>query len=116
MRVAYPERDVDGVSPDEPVLVECFAHVGAMKGGQRHKVATDALKLITLGRGKPGARLLLALANESSARSLTGQSWLAEALRSGGVEVLVVDVEASLVEKILAAQELQKMVNPEENT
>ena len=45
------------------MLVECFAHVGAMKGGQRHKVATDALKLITLGRGKPGARLLLALAN-----------------------------------------------------
>lgn len=39
--------DVDGVAPDESVFVEIFAHQGRLKGAQFHKVARDALKLIT---------------------------------------------------------------------
>ncbi len=31
--------DVDGVAEDESVLVEVFAHQGALRGGQIHKVA-----------------------------------------------------------------------------
>ena len=36
------------MSDDESVLVEVFAHQGQLKGGRRHKIAADALKLITL--------------------------------------------------------------------
>lgn len=45
--------DVDGVAPDESVFVEIFAHQGRLKGAQFHKVARDALKLITPG-AEPG--------------------------------------------------------------
>jgi hypothetical protein len=44
--------DVDGVASDESVFVEVFAHQGQVKRGQRHKIAGDALKLITAARGK----------------------------------------------------------------
>ena len=44
--------DVDGVATDESVLVEVFAHQGHLKGGQRHKIAGDALKLISIAREK----------------------------------------------------------------
>jgi len=40
---------VDGVADDPPVLVEVFAREGALRDGQRHKVSTDALKLIAIG-------------------------------------------------------------------
>src|SRR4051812_30238905 len=33
---------VDGVSQDQTVFLEIFAHQGTFKGGQAHKVATDA--------------------------------------------------------------------------
>lgn len=42
--------NVDGVSPGGSVLVEVFAHQGGLKGGQRHKIATDLLKLITIAK------------------------------------------------------------------
>jgi hypothetical protein len=45
--------DVDGVAADSSAFVEVFAHQGTLKGGQKHKVANDALKLITLGREHP---------------------------------------------------------------
>src|ERR1700739_3542691 len=51
---------VDGVTADETVLLEAFAHLGSLKDGQKHKVAADALKLITLGRSRPATTLILA--------------------------------------------------------
>jgi len=47
--------EIDGVAEDDSVFAEVFAHVGAVKGGQRHKPAVDALKLITLARQYPNA-------------------------------------------------------------
>ncbi len=50
--------DVDGVSPDESVLVEVYARQAdqrsfVLKSGQKHKVTNDAFKLATLGRSRP---------------------------------------------------------------
>ena len=70
--------DVDGVSGDESVLVEVFAHHGQLKGGQPHKIAGDALKLITLAHERrPRPRLVLAFADEKLAEWSAGKSWLA---------------------------------------
>jgi hypothetical protein len=66
------------VSEDESVLVEVFAHQGRLKGGQFHKVARDALKLITLARSREASRLILAFGEEAAA-CVIGRSWLAEA-------------------------------------
>jgi hypothetical protein len=103
--------DVDGAADDESVLVEVFARQGALKGGQRGKIARDTLKLITLGRHRPGARLILALVDEAAARPLTAKGWLAEALVTWNVEVLVVDLDDAVREGIRAAQVRQVMVN-----
>jgi hypothetical protein len=104
--------DVDGVSDDESVLVEVFAHQGVLRGGQYHKVARDALKLITLARTRPAARLVLAFGDEVAARCVMGKSWLAEALRTWGVEVRVVELDAATRAELVAAQVRQMMVNP----
>lgn len=103
---------VDGVASDESVFVEIFAHQGPLKGGQRHKVATDALKLITIGRSRPDARLILAFADDAAAAFATKGTWMAEALSTWGVEVLVVTLDLDVREGIRAAQTQQVMVNP----
>lgn len=104
--------DVDGVSDDEQILVEIFARQGTLKGGQVRKVAMDALKLITLGRTRPSARLILAFAsNEAAAYVENPNAWLTEALRAGNVEVLVVNPPADIRTAVLAAQARQHMGN-----
>jgi hypothetical protein len=103
--------DVDGASADGQVLVEVFAHQGTLKGGQRGKIARDALKLITLAQARPGARLILALADEAAAKPLTAKSWLAEALATFKIEVIVVELDETVRQGIRDAQIRQVMVN-----
>ncbi len=82
--------DVDGVDAGQSVFVEVFLRQGRLKGPQLDKVARDALKLVTLGRSFTASALVIAFADEAAAASVTGQSWLAEALRAWDVRVLVV--------------------------
>jgi len=103
---------VDGAAEDESVLVEIFARQGTLKGGQRRKVAQDALKLITLHRSRPDAQLILAFADEAAAAYATKGTWLAEALAMWGVAVLVVELDDETRAGIKAAQVKQIMVNP----
>jgi hypothetical protein len=103
---------VDGISEDPPAYIEVFAHQGPLKAGQRHKVATDVLKLITLGREHPEARLIIAFADREAADTVTGSTWLAQALRSGHVEVVVAEVNPALLGLIRAAQRRQFMAHP----
>ncbi len=104
--------DVDGVATDESVLVEIFAHQGPLKGGQLHKVARDALKLITLARSREHSRLIIAFGDYDAAACVSGTSWLAEALRVWRVEVLVVVLDDDVRAGLRAAQARQVMVNP----
>ena len=104
---------VDAVSPDKSVFIEIFAHQGPLKGGQRHKVTTDALKLITIGRGHPGAQLVIALADETAAASLKSNTWLAAALRLWNVDVVVVPITDDTRAQLLDAQVVQRMDNAE---
>jgi len=97
--------DVDGVAADSSAFVEVFAHQGPLKGGQRHKVTNDALKLITLGRDHPNARLIVAFADPQAASCVTGKSWIAVALRSARIEVIVADIGQRTRDAIRAAQE-----------
>jgi hypothetical protein len=103
---------VDGVAEDETVFVEIFAHQGPLRGGQRHKVAQDALKLITIGRTHPDAELILAFADDDAAAYASKGTWVAEALSTWGVSVLVVELDESVRDGIKHAQVKQEMVNP----
>lgn len=99
---------VDGVSEDETVFVEIFAHQGPLKGGQRHKIATDALKLITIGREHPAAQLVIAVTDETAAASLKSSTWLAAALRLWKIDVVVVPIKKDTRAQLLEAQVHQK--------
>lgn len=103
--------DVDGVADDKSVFVEVFAHQGRLRGGQFHKVARDALKLITLARGHPDARLIIAFGDPDAAQCVTATSWLAEALRTWGVKVFVVELDDVVRNGLRVAQARQVMVN-----
>lgn len=101
--------ELDGASPDEAVLVEVFARIGKLKGGQLHKVSTDTLKLLALGETRPEAKLVLAFADQEAADSVVG--WRAAVLERNHVHKVVVALAEQERNVILAAQEKQKMVN-----
>lgn len=103
--------DVDGVSPDEMVLVEAFARQGKLLGGQRGKIARDALKLITLARHRPGAQTIIAVADEAVVKELSAASWLAEAFKTFGVNVMLVELDPDSRDEVAAAQVRQVMTN-----
>jgi ApbE superfamily uncharacterized protein (UPF0280 family) len=106
--------DVDGVAQDGSVFVEIFAHQGRLKGAQFHKVARDALKLITLGCSRPESRLIIAFGDADAAACVSASSWFAEALRTWAIEVLVVNLDADVRAGLRSAQARQIMVNPPE--
>jgi hypothetical protein len=96
--------EVDGVSVDGNVLVEAFAHQGALRGAQLKKVSEDAFKLVTLAKDRAGMRLIVAFADDLAAKSFLGRSWKAEAFRIWGVEVLVVALRGDVRAGIRDAQ------------
>ncbi len=104
--------EIDGVSDDESVLVEIYAHQGRLKGGQIHKVASDALRLVTLARDRPGTKLIIAFADHQAAMCVTGKSWLADALRAWNIDVRTVELDAATCDGLRAAQVRQVMTNP----
>lgn len=100
--------DVDGVSVDPPVLVEAWAHQGAPKGGQRNKVLADAFKMAHVAAVLDGEwRRILLFSDDDAARPFTSRSWYAGALRTLEIEIVVVEIDLSLHEDILAAQARQ---------
>lgn len=66
-----------------------------LKAGQQKKVAIDTLKLITIRRERPETRLVLTFADEAAAAYAQGNGWLAQALRSWEVDVVVVAIQTS---------------------
>ena len=67
---------------------------------------------MALREHRPGARLIIALADPAVVKSLTATSWLAEALRTFKVDVLYVDIPTDARDKVAAAEIRQVMINP----
>lgn len=102
--------ELDGANHDRSVLVECWAHQGAPRGGQNSKPILDAFKLLWLASTMTSRpRLILCLSDEAAARPFTtAKSWRAQALRDVGVDVIVVDLDADVRGSIVAAQVRQR--------
>jgi hypothetical protein len=104
---------VDGVSDDETVFAEVFARQGQLKAGQKHKIAQDALKLITIAQERPvRPRIVLAFAEPGIKAYLEGRSWLAAAIASWNIEVMVADLDENVLHGIREAQARQIMLSP----
>jgi hypothetical protein len=100
--------EIDGACEDPLVLCEAFAHYGVLKSAQRHKLITDAFKLVYVERLlELPARKIILLACDQAASCVIGRSWAAAALRSFGVEVQVVGLPSELEASIRAAQKRQ---------
>jgi hypothetical protein len=108
-RIGASSVEVDGLSEDPPILVEAWAHQGAPRPAQKCKVMADALKLLLVERAlfPDGARKVLALTDGTAAAHFSGRSWMAEALRQFGVEVMVVELPVEMRERIRCAQRRQ---------
>lgn len=102
---------LDAWSADGKFAVEAYARQGTLKGGQLKKIAQDVLKLALL-RHEPDhaeVRPIIVFASEEARSSITG--WVKRAADVFGVELHLVDIDPELRAKIVATQDLQKMVN-----
>lgn len=100
--------EIDGASADRAVLVEAYARIGALKGAQPRKLATDAFKLAWAGQRLGATRLVIAVADEVVAGYLQRPgAWLTAALRDAGVDVLVAELDEDMRSAVQAAQSRQ---------
>jgi len=105
--------ELDGASEDRTVLVEAYAHVGALRGGQPKKLATDAFKLLWAGRKLEATRLVIAVIDvEVEQYLMRPKVWLTAALRDSGVEGVKVAIDGEAHARVEAAQRLQLMAPP----
>lgn len=101
---------VDGATEDRSILVEVYARVGKLKGGQPNKVLADATKLAALERKKrKKAQLILAFASQEAVDSIVG--WRAAVLKTNKVEKVVIKLGKKDRELVEEAQRRQRMVN-----
>jgi hypothetical protein len=99
--------EIDGATEDWTILAEAWAHQGAPRGAQVHKVARDALKLVVASRVLEGPRLILLFSDEAAAAPFRGASWIATALREFAIEVQVVPLPVDIREAVHLAQRRQ---------
>ena len=102
----------DLYSESDKVIGEFYAHIGALKPAQKHKIAADALKMIMLEKDKGQKfRKIIFVCCDEVKKYLEGKSYLAAALRTFGVKVEIIRLSEEQRQKIIAAQKRQKMIN-----
>ena len=87
---------VDGASPDFSVLVAICDAPSPLDTTGEAKLCQHALKLIYLRRERPGARLKLAVTAAAVAGAI-GSTWIGDALRSWGVEIVVLEPQSDML-------------------
>ena len=103
----------DAVDSTNKVVVEVYAHIGKLKGSQRHKIKGDLLKLALIGKKLgPGWRKIMCFACEEAVKLVEGQSWVAHAAREFDIEIHVATLPDEREKEVISAQERQRMVNP----
>jgi hypothetical protein len=104
----------DAIDTESKTVAEVYARIGAVKGAQLHKIKGDILKLALIGtRLNDDWRKILCFASDEAASYASGKSWVAEAAREFGIEVIVVAIPAEIRESVMNAQTRQRMVNTE---
>ena len=108
---------LDGYDNVNRVICEVYAHIGALKAGHRHKIASDILKL-SLAKSLLGGtwRTILCVADQTVKRELSGKSWLAEACRHLSIEIIAIELPEHHREALKNAQATQYMTNSPHNS
>lgn len=91
------------------VIGEIFAHIGKPKKSQNNKISNDVLKMLLLEKiQKKTYRKIIVVCDTEEEKTLTGQSVLAESIRQFDVEIMRVELDSEMRDRIIAAQERQK--------
>jgi hypothetical protein len=86
-----------------------FSPFELAKSGQKHKLFTDASKLVFAAQFlSRNTRKILAVADDAAVRHLRGASWMAQALKAHCVEVHVVKLPKDVLARIRKAQTRQR--------
>jgi hypothetical protein len=102
--------EIDGADDGRTVLVECWAHQGAPKAAQRHKVLSDALKLTWIASTiYPRPRLVLCMSDAAAAGPFLpgARSWAAQALVDLGITISIVQLPEDVRRAVVTAQQRQ---------
>ena len=100
--------EVDGASDSPPIICEAWAHIGLAKSAQKHKLMTDAFKLVFVGQIlPPKTRKILVLGDMDAVQHLRGRGWMAQALRASNVEIVIVELPKDARERLREAQRRQ---------
>jgi hypothetical protein len=103
---------VDGIDRENRALCEIYCRLGALKPAQRHKIASDMLKLSFAERKLGGTwRKIICLADEEALQGIGERSWLKAAAGQFGTELLIVTLPPDIRKEIRAVQVRQNMKN-----
>jgi len=100
--------EVDGFSQSPLIVCEAWAHVGAPRSAQKHKVMTDAFKLLFVSLlFRQDSRRILLFGDHEAAKHFQGNSWMGRCLNEYGIQVEVVDMSPEIKAKVVEAQKRQ---------
>jgi len=99
---------LNGFSAAPPILCQVTSRIGPPKVSQKHKVMSDAMKMLLARRHLDAeARCILLFADEEAAAHFRGNSWLAQCLREFRIEVELIELPPELAESVRSAQRRQ---------
>lgn len=103
----------DFYSETNCIVGEIFSHIGNYKVGQSHKIASDILKMLLLDKvkNKKHRKIFAVCSDEEKNKLENSSSWLSESIKQFEIKIIKIDISDDLKEKILSAQNRQKMVN-----
>lgn len=109
---SYTYIQPDFISEKELIVGEIFAHIGKPKKAQDNKISNDILKMLLLEKvTSNNYRKVIVVCDDEEEKKLKGLSVLAESIRQFDIEVIRIEIDDKLKEKLLKAQRRQKMIN-----
>ena len=99
----------DYYSEENHIIGEVHSHLGKLKPAQKHKVASDILKMILFDRDNSYAKMIV-VCSEEERDQLTGGSYLAEAIRQFNIKIEYFELEQNLKIKLAEAMKKQNLL------
>jgi hypothetical protein len=100
---------IDGYSESTNSYFEFYAGIEELKVGQKKKLATDILKLITIEKiiEKPINKFIV-LIDKKIENKLLSDSWLSKSVQLFNIEIIVIDISDELMSKLKIAKVRQR--------
>lgn len=102
----------DLYSEKNKIICEIYAHIGALKVGQKHKISQDILKMLLLEKSKGTEyKKVIVVADKKVEDYLNGKSFIAESVKQFGIKIKRINLSKEMCDSISSAQERQRMKN-----